>query len=410
METKGNQGTVRALNRRLLLRLLREQGAASRTELADLSGLSTGAVTRIVGELIKEEFLIEQSVGVSTGGRRPVLLDLDTSARVVAGLKLMDDVILAVLVDLKGNVVADGTVALGSHEITDVLDRTVVTIETLLAQPGTRGRLAGVGLCMPGAIDWRSGVCRLSPFFGWRDVPVAELLSGRLGVPVSVDNDVTALTVAENLFGRGRRARDFAVVTVGRGVGAGLVCNGGVYRGHCGSAGEFGHIVTEPGGRLCECGKSGCLEAYVGERALMNRVHELGGRYAELDVDGFLSYAYGGDAATAAIYADVTQRLGMAIANLVNLLNPELVVLGGEAKYLTERFLADMRHLVDAHTFSGLAGSFRLHLDDWRNDRTAWARGAATLAMEHLFDPLTLPASASGRSASSSERSKELTT
>lgn len=389
MASKGDQGTVRALNRRLILRLLREQGPSSRTDLAELTGLSNGAVTRIVGELIDDGFLVEQSIGVSTGGRRPVLLDLDTSARVVAGLKLMDDAILAVLVDLKGTVVADGQVSLRSHDTKAVLQRAAKTTEDLLAKAGvSRDRLAGVGLCMPGAIDWRTGVCKLSPFFGWTNVHIADRLHERLGVPISVDNDVNALAVAESLFGRGRRVRNFAVITVGRGVGAGLVFNGGVYRGYTGGAGEFGHLVSERGGRRCECGKAGCLEAYVGENALMNRVHELGGRYAALDVVGFLDRAYAGERATAAIYAEVTERLGMAIANLVNLFNPELVVLGGEAAILTDRFVTDLRPHVDTHVFGGLSGTFTLDVDDWRRDRTAWARGAASLAMEHVFDPL----------------------
>ncbi len=389
MAAKGDQGTVRALNRRLLLRLLREQGPTSRTDLADLSGLSNGAVTRIVGELIDEGFLVEQSVGVSTGGRRPVLLDLDTSARVVAGLKLMDDAILAVLVDIKGAVVADGRIPLRSHDTKVVMGRAVHAVESLLDGIGAaRDRLAGVGLCMPGAIDWQSGVCKLSPFFGWRDVRVAEMLHDRMRVPVSVDNDVNALAVAESLFGRGRRARDFAVITVGRGVGAGLVYNGGVYRGHSGGAGEFGHLVSELGGRACECGKRGCLEAYVGEHALMSRVHELGGHYAELDLAGFIALAQAGDADAARIYADLPRRLGAAIANLVNLLNPELVVLGGEAGFLTEQFVEELRPHIAEHTFGGLVGSFDVQLDDWRDDRTAWARGAASLAIEHMFDPL----------------------
>lgn len=389
MPAKGDQATVRALNRRLLLRLLREQGPTSRTDLAELSGLSSGAITRIVGELIDEGFLVEQSVGVSTGGRRPVLLDLDTSAQAVAGLKLMDDAILAVLVDLKGNVIADGRVPLRGHSIGAVLGRAETAVENLRANAGvTRDRLAGVGLCMPGTIDWRSGVCKLSPYFGWRDVRVADLLTERLGVPVSVDNDVNALAVAESLFGRGRRLRDFAVVTLGRGVGAGLVQNGSVYRGFSGGAGEFGHLVSEVGGRACECGKSGCLEAYVGEQALVQRIHELGGKHRSLDVRAFLASAHDGDQPAARLYADLTERLGVAIANLVNLLNPELVLLGGEAAYLSEQFLADLQPAVTANTFGGLAESVRLHLDDWRNDRTAWARGAASLAMEHVFDPL----------------------
>jgi predicted NBD/HSP70 family sugar kinase len=389
MTAKGDQGTVRALNRRLLLRLLREGGPTSRTDLADLSGLSNGAITRIVGELIDEGFLVERSIGASTGGRRPVLLDLDTSVRVVAGLKLMDDAILAVLVDIKGAVIANSRVPLRSHDTDAVLDRAATAVEDLLAKIGTsRDRLGGIGLCMPGSIDWRAGVCKLSPFFGWIDVPVAKLLHDRTGVPVSVDNDVNALAVAESLFGPSRQVRDFAVVTLGRGVGAGLVHSGRVYRGSSGGAGEFGHIVSQLGGRACECGKAGCLEAYVGEHALLSRVRELGSGYANVSVDEFVALARGGDAEAGAIYTDVTQRLGVAIANLINLFDPELVVLGGEAAFLNERFVADVRPHIDAHTFGGLDDSFELQLDAARGDRTAWARGAASLAMEHMFDPL----------------------
>jgi predicted NBD/HSP70 family sugar kinase len=386
---KGDQGTVRALNRRLLLRLLREQGPISRTDLADRSGLSNGAVTRIVGELIDEGYLVEQSIGVSTGGRRPVLLDLDTSVRVVAGLKLMDDAILAVLVDMKGTVLTDGRVALRSHDAKTVMRRSAKAIDDLLAKiSASRDRLAGVGLCMPGTIDWESGVCRLSPFFGWRDLHVAELLHDLVGVPVAVDNDVNALAVAESLFGRGRRARDFAVITLGRGVGAGLVYGGSVYRGYHGGAGEFGHQVSELDGRPCECGKLGCLEAYVGERAVLGRVHELGRRYAGLEVEAFLADARNGERALRGIYDDATRRLGAAIANLVNLVDPQFIVLGGEAAFLDEQFIDDVRPHVAQHTFGGPSANFDIHLDEWRTDRTAWARGAASLAMEHLFDPL----------------------
>jgi predicted NBD/HSP70 family sugar kinase len=389
MPAKGDQGTVRALNRRLLLQLLREQGPTSRTDLAEASGLSNGAVTRIVTELMEEGFLVEQSIGVSTGGRRPVLLDLDTTGRVVAGLKLMDDAILAVLVDLKGTVIANSRTALRSHDPKVVLARAAKAIERLMdGIDAAHDRLAGVGLCMPGTIDWQTGVCQLAPFFNWHDVHVGELLHDLTGVPVAVDNDVNALAVAESLFGRGRTARDFAVITLGRGVGAGLVTGGRVYRGASGGAGEFGHVVSELGGRRCECGKAGCLEAYVGEQALLGRVHEQGRRYADVDIDAFLELVAADDRVAEPIHAEAITRLGAAIANLVNLLNPELVVLGGESAMLTDEFVTALRPKIDEHTFSGLADSFDIQLDEWRSDPTAWARGAASLAMEHIFDPL----------------------
>ncbi|MDQ1726349.1 MAG: hypothetical protein QOK14_394 [Frankiaceae bacterium] len=387
--TKGDQATVRALNRRLLLRLLRERGPMSRTDLADVSGLSNGAITRIVADLVDEGYLFEQSVGDSTGGRRPVLLDLDTSARVVAGLKIMDDAILAVLVDTKGVVVADGRAALRSHTTDAVLGQAALIVDKLIGKAArSAADLTGIGLCMPGVVNWQSGECTVSPYFGWRNVPVARLLYNLTGVPVAVDNDVNALAVAESLFGHGRRVRDFVVITMGRGVGAGLVHDGSVYRGHQGGAGEFGHIPTEIGGRTCECGKRGCLEAYVSEPAILARLSELGGRYARLSVEQFVALAQRGDAKAQSLYADLTMRLGASIATLVNVLNPQMIVLGGEATLLTDTFIADLRPCVVEHTFGGLADDLDITLDERRSDPKAWARGAASLAMEHLFDPL----------------------
>ncbi len=389
MTTKGDQGTVRALNRRLVLRLLREQGPTSRTELAEQSGLSNGAITRIVGELIDEGFLVERSIGASTGGRRPVLLDLDTSSRVVAGLKLMDDAIMSVLVDIKGAVVTDAWAPLPTHDTKAVVDLAADAVQNLLAKIETPlDRLSGIGVCMPGSIDWTTGTCRRSPFFGWTDVNVADLLRDRLGVPVSVDNDVNALAVAESLFGPNRVVRDFAVITLGRGIGAGLVTGGRVHRGHNGSAGEFGHIVSQVGGRVCECGNNGCLEAYVGERALLERVRELSGTTANMTVDELGALFDSGNPGAAEIYADITQRLSVAIADLINLFDPELVLLSGEATFLTEKFVADVRRRIVAHLF-GSARSYQLLLDTTRGDRTMWARGAASLAMEQMFDPFT---------------------
>lgn len=391
MPVKGDPATVRALNRRLLLRLLRENGPVSRSELAERSGLSNGAVTRIVGDLIEQGFLVERSMGASTGGRPPVLLDLDTTRRVVAGLKLMDDAVLTVLVDMKGAVLGHSRTVLRSHEPRSVLDRAATAVNTLLRRAAVgRDRLAGAGMCLPGAVDWQSGICRVSPFFGWHDVHAADLLADRLGAPVVIDNDVNALAVAESLFGQGRRLRDFAVVTLGRGVGAGLVCGGAVYRGSSGAAGEFGHQVSEIGGRPCECGKRGCLEAYVSENAVLARMRSVDGSPAtdSGDTAEFLRRARGGDAAATALYADVVARLGAALANLVNLLNPQLVLLAGEAGFLDQRFVADLRPHVASNVFAGSAGGVDLRLDETRTEPVTWSRGAASLAVEHLFDPL----------------------
>jgi len=224
-----------------------------------------------------------------------------------------------------------------------------------------------------------------SPFLRWRNVPIRSLLETELERPVAVDNDVNALAVAEMLFGLGQSARAFAVVTVGRGIGSGLVLDGQVYRGWRGGAGEFGHTVAEAGGRLCECGKRGCLEAYASETALVRQVAE---RFPEVlaasagseGVERVLAAVRAGHPGVRQLLAEAGRRLGVALANLVNLFNPEFLVIGGEGVRLGEDYFRPMEEALRENVFDGLGEGLAVHIQPWGDE--AWARGAAGLAIE----------------------------
>jgi predicted NBD/HSP70 family sugar kinase len=325
---------------------------------------------------------------VGNGDRRTVRTadrNRGTSRQLVAGIKVMDDAVLAVLTDLAGNIVTDAWIPLHDHATDAVLGRCVTAINALLDSASIcRTRLIGLGVCMPGTVEWSTGTCRRSPYLGWHDVPVAQLLGNQLGVPVSVDNDVNALATAESLFGCRRGARNFAVITLGRGVGSALVYDHAIYRGGCGGAGELGHMISEPDGRPCECGKTGCLEAYVSETALLRRAEELGIGGKPATINALLTLARDGDSLATQLYEDLTKRLSISIANLINLVDPELVLLSGDAGYLTDRFVAALRPRVFAHTFDGIESKVRIEIDDRRHDHITWLRGAAGLAIERL--------------------------
>ena len=383
---KGDQSTVRAMNRRLILNHIRQTGPASRARLAEITGLSPAAVTAVTAELIGDQFLLERSVGESSGGRPPILLDLDFNAHYAVGLKLMESRLIGVLTDLSTQVIDQTSIALERHEPETVADSAAaITGELLGRARAGRERLIGVGLGMAGVIDAANGICRSSPYLGWRGVPIADLIRQRIGATVWIDNDVNAFAAAERLFGHGKRAQNFVVVTVGRGIGAGLVLGGELYRGRDGGAGEFGHTLSEPGGRRCECGNHGCLEAYASEPALVKRYNERVPKKAAVrDIGGFLDRLAGGDAATLELLEDAGNRVGRNLANLVNLLNPEVIVIGGEGVRLGEVFFAPMREAMREHAFNGLARDLPVFIDAWGDD--AWARGAASLAVQRAFD------------------------
>ncbi|HEX2865313.1 MAG TPA: ROK family transcriptional regulator [Deinococcales bacterium] len=388
---KGDQGTVRALNRRLILNGIREHGPLSRAQLAELTGLSPAAVTGVTAELIAGRYLVERSVGASSGGRPPILLDLDAVTHRVAGLKLSDERLEAVITDMRTGVLARGSARLQSPTPEQVVTATATLLSTLCAEKNLDlDALLGVGFGLPGVMDER-GACLRSPVLGWRDVPIAALLGERLGLPVWVDNDVNALVAAESLFGRGRRADNFIVVTVGRGIGAGFVLGGRVYRGAHGGAAELGHTTVEKNGRPCECGKRGCLEAYAAEPGLVRLYNEAKGHGRARGIKAVVQAAERGDAVALSVLAEAGERLGTAVANLVTLLDPELVVLGGEGVRLGEPYFKPLRRALRETAFGGAGENLPVYVDDWKDEQ--WARGAASLAVQHTFDFETAGAS-----------------
>jgi predicted NBD/HSP70 family sugar kinase len=213
-------------------------------------------------------------------------------------------------------------------------------------------------------------------------VRLVDRLAGRLGLPVLIDNDVNTLAVAESLYGAGRAVANFVTVTTGRGVGLGIIVAGQLYRGRLGGAGEFGHLPVEPEGPPCECGRRGCLEALVAEPALVAQ-----GRAAGILADGhgpddLEARADAGDRRARAIFATAGERLGVAVAGLVNVLSPELIIVSGEGMRARHHIETPLRSALAAHVFPPLDG-VELLIDPWED--TKWARGAAALVLETFF-------------------------
>ncbi|WP_045235154.1 ROK family transcriptional regulator [Deinococcus pimensis] len=385
---KADASTVRHVNRHVLLNLLRRERTLSRAQLRELSGLSSAAVTGVVAELIESGLVVETSIGPSSGGRPPVILEVNYKGRAAIGLKLTEDHVGAVLTDAGANIEHALRFPLSDHaphSVVDVVERAVQALLDATHRPA--GQLIGVGVGLPGVIDSDRGVCVHSPFMRWNDVPLVGLLEARLGMPVVIDNDVNALAAAERLFGERQDAGHIFLATVGRGIGAGLVLGGRPYRGATGGAGEFGHTLSEHDGRACECGRRGCLEAYASETALLARYREI--KPGARTVEGFIQACDAQEPVALALLDDAGRRLGMALANAVNLLNPQLVVISGEGTRLPGRYFDGMRSALADHTFAGLRGSFDVRVEAWSED--AWARGAASLVLRRTFDPPPVP-------------------
>ncbi|HEX2910723.1 MAG TPA: ROK family transcriptional regulator [Chloroflexia bacterium] len=387
-----NKKLIRDINQNSLLNLVKNEGPVSRTRLAELSGLSLATISGITAELIERNLVVETSVAESTGGRKAVLLNINPDGGYVIGLKLTEYRAIAVILNLNAELIYSENFDIQlrgqDKEVLYNLAREVNALVNRSELP--REKMIGLGCGMPGIIDGEQGRCIDSPIFGWQDFEVSEPLGTLLGMPVYIDNDVNSLAIYEKLFGQGQPFQHFLTVTVGRGVGLGLVINGDLFRGAFGGAGEFGHVTLIDGGRKCECGKAGCLEAYLSDRGILETyISKENGRSGEteplqdLTIEEVIERGRQGNQAALATYEEAGRALGISLANLVNVLNPELILLSGEGARAGDLLYLPLERYLRAYVFSHLADKLKLAMEAAGDE--SWARGAASLVLRQFF-------------------------
>lgn len=379
---------MRAINRSHILNIIKTYGPISRIEIAHITGLSGATVTGITAILLAEHLIMEKSAGVSSGGRRPIMLTIDPKGGYVIGIKVTEDHLAGALTDLNASVQVRENLPVNGTTIEEVISRIVELVANLINEGNIlKKQLMGVGIGLAGVVDSANGVLRQSPYFGWQDVPLRAMLQTQLHIPVSIDNDVNTLTLSEKLFGAGQKIDNFLTITIGRGVGLGIVIQGELYRGKSGGAGELGHTVVNPDGPLCDCGRHGCLESYASDKAMLRAVHAL---YVRGDLSSdvifpeeMISLADSGNRAVQGILERAGTILGMQVANLINLYDPELVIISGEGVRNGNWLFQPMREAVACYVMSGVARDTEIRIDTWGDD--AWARGAASLVLGEMF-------------------------
>lgn len=378
-----DRNLIRAINRSIVLNAIKNHGPISRTDLALLTGLSPASISNFSNELIQTSLIFEKESGDSSGGRKPVLLALDPHGGYVIGIKLTEFQISATLTDLEATVMLNRSIAVKSKDPQVILESLSAMVQDIIgSQKILRGKLLGIGLGLAGIINTQEGILRYSPVFGWRNLPIGKILNDKLNVPVYLDNDVNTLTITEQLFGAGRGTDNFLIVTVGRGVGLGIVVNGHIYHGFRGGAGEFGHTVCDEHGPLCDCGKHGCLETYVADPFLLQAANHILPEPAR-DLEEVIYLANQGQSNLQVIFTTAGRKLGQGIANLINLLNPQLIIISGEGVRAGNLLFDPMLAAIRANTIGGLADDTKIQIDSWED--FAWARGAASLVLQELF-------------------------
>lgn len=378
----GSAGLARDLNRVAVLRLIGAQGPVARNRIAQQLGLSPATVTSVTRELLERGIIREAANAPSSGGRPAILLELVGGAATALGVKIAPDHLVGVRVDLDAEVLERFELEFDAAA-PDPVERIGDVLEAWAGKAAARSPLLGIGLGVPGVVDPHRQTVR-SPMLGWDDLALADALETRLGVPVLIDNDVNTLAVSERLYGRARDVEHFVTVTIGRGVGLGIVAAGDIYRGAGGGAGEFGHVTAVDDGPRCDCGKHGCLEAVVADPALVAAARAAGILSGRQGIAKLRSLAASGDERAAAIFGRAGAVLGRAVAGLVNVLGPELVLVSGEGTQAWPSIAPEFERVLRSELFPPLAGVV-VEVDPW--DDAKWAIGAAALVLRATFTP-----------------------
>jgi predicted NBD/HSP70 family sugar kinase len=396
-----NITNVKAHNVQAILRTLLHQGAVSRVRIAQMTGLSTTTITNLVAELLEQGIVSEDGPEPSQSGgagRPRIPLRLVPSARYAVGIHIGVGNIRVAVADLFGQLQNYMNMSHEPHapaeevlgRVADLVEKTVATAEV------DRKLVVGLGVGASGLVDPHTGINVLAPNLNWRNLPIGDILARRLGLSVCVDNNVRAMALAEAMFGAAQDVNTLAFVYARVGVGAGFVIEGNVYRGSRAGAGEIGHTtIIADGGATCRCGNTGCLETLVSEPEIIRLARDLAARHpksvlaAKLSdsskpaIEQIFEAARTGDREIQVILRERAYYMGIALANLVNSVNPNMIIMGGLFAAGHDVMLPQVEETMRQRAFANLGDSVELRVTTF--GRKVGMIGAAALALDTFF-------------------------
>ncbi|MUG69464.1 MULTISPECIES: ROK family transcriptional regulator [Paenibacillus] len=387
MKITGDHQLIKKINTYIVLDTIRREFPISRADISAKTGLNKATVSGLVSELIEAHFVTETGLGESSGGRKPMMLLFNQQAGYAIGVDLGVNYILAMITDLSGAIVKEKKIELADLEVEAVTDKLKRTIHGLIrkAPPSPYG-IVGIGVGVPGLVDDQGRVLS-APNLGWESVPLRDMLQAEFGLEVSIDNEANAGALGEKEFGAGRAVSNLLYISVGIGIGAGIILNDALYRGVSGFSGEVGHMMLAQDGPRCGCGNRGCWETFASEKALLLQANKLRlGDEPTPRLHALLAAAKQDVTGVRELFADTGHWLGIGIANLVNVFNPALIVIGNRMSLASE-WIADSihesldtrslafhrKHTSVAYSQLGMASS---------------ALGAASMAIGHFFSKM----------------------
>ncbi|WP_068616108.1 ROK family transcriptional regulator [Paenibacillus tuaregi] len=396
----GDQSLVKQINSSIVLDLVRTYSPISRAEVSVKSGLNKGTVSNLVNQLIESGLVRELGQGESSGGRKPVLLEFNQQAGYAIGVDVRVDMVSLVLCDLHGNVVDQAEHTFDSRAPEHVYQVLAGAVRHFIhTAPKSHYGIVGIGAGVPGIVDGEGNVL-FAPNLEWRDVPLGRWLREEFLLPVAIDNEANAGALGERQYGAGQDSNHLVYLSVSHGIGTGIVIGEGIYKGAYGYSGEAGHTTIEVDGKLCSCGNYGCWELYASERALMEEAGRSGslmqafppgkitaeGSRSAMRLEHLIQLAEGGNPEAETLLKNNGRYLGIGIANLINIFNPELIIIGNRIA-LAEAWIADeIKNTVQARALPFHKDKVRIEFSHL--SMGAVMLGAASMALNHFFDKM----------------------
>jgi N-acetylglucosamine repressor len=390
---KVTQSFVRAYNRYNVLTTIRVAELISRIDIAKSIGLSQASITGITADLIAEGLIEEKKPGAHEGGRPPILLAISPDGAYEIGIDMTIEKIDVAITNFQAQIKASHSIKLDSayYRAEDIVDIMVQAVQECMWEANfSKDQISGIGIGIPGLVDSESGIIRFLPNYGWENINFRDLFQKKLDIPIYIENSSNNLTIAEHWFGLGKGIDNFIVVTLQNGVGAGCIINGQLSRGHTGIAGEFGHLTMDPDGPMCRCGKKGCIEAYAGNNSLMRDAKNAASKglwdkkNPNLTFEDLIYAVHEKEPEILKFYTRAGNALGMGIAHLITLLNPEKIFITGKGVRAEGALFDPMFQAVNRYISPKFEGyGTQIIIKEW--SETDWVRGAGTLVLNEIY-------------------------
>ncbi len=386
---------LRRVNRAEILRKIYFEGPLSRLEVSQQIGISPATVTNIANDLLEKKILLESGIKRSEGGRPSTLITINPDYGYFIGIEVGETFIHVELFDILFNSCQKVFYPLGKPKIKprQIVSGMIQGIEEVMKKADLKEKeIIGIGIGFPGLVDPIKGVSIFTPNWGWHNVSITSALCERLSIPMYVDNGAKAMAMGEALFGAGRGVSNVAVLLVGTGVGSGIISDRTLFRGSANNAGEFGHTTLNIDGPQCRCGSHGCMEVYVGANGIIDRYCSLINDEHQPSRDdqiAFIRYLISkeeeGKPEALRTIDETIRYLGVGIANLINAVNPELLLLGGWlGLFLGGKYISRIEEVVSQYALQQSLAKVTIRLCQLGQE--AVVKGAAALVLEHFFE------------------------